>query len=41
MAGQKTSQRQKDISRLLREKKNVQPWKYKKATDLPLKKKER
>jgi hypothetical protein len=41
MAGQKITRRQKDISRLLREKKNIQSWKYKKATDIPVKKKDR
>jgi hypothetical protein len=39
MAGQKTTRRQKDISRLIREKKNLKPWKYEKLKDIPVKKK--
>jgi hypothetical protein len=38
MAGQQVTRRQKDISRLLREKKNFLPGKYKKTTDRPIKK---
>jgi hypothetical protein len=38
MAGQKISRRQKDISRLLREKKNLPPFKHKKSKNLPAKK---
>jgi hypothetical protein len=38
MAGQRTTRRQKDISKLLREKKNIQPLKYKKLKDMPVKK---
>jgi hypothetical protein len=39
MAGQKTTRRQKDISRLIREKKNLQPLKYGKLKDIAVKKK--
>jgi hypothetical protein len=39
MAGQRTTRRQKDISKLLREKKNIQPLKYKKLKDIPENKK--
>jgi hypothetical protein len=39
MAGQRTTRRQKDISKLLREKKNIQSLKYKKLKDTPVKKK--
>jgi hypothetical protein len=41
MGGQKVTRRQKDISRVLREKKNVQPMKNRKVKSLPVKKKER
>ena len=41
MGGQKVTRRQKDISRLLREKKNLQPVKHKKIKNLPVKKQER
>jgi hypothetical protein len=37
MGGQKITRRQKDISRLLREKKKFQPPKYKKIKSLPVK----
>ena len=39
MAGQKTTRRQKDISRLIREKRNLQPLKSEKLKDIPVKKK--
>ena len=39
MAGQKTARRQKDISRLIREKKILQPLKSEKLKDIPVKKK--
>jgi hypothetical protein len=35
MSGQKVTQRQKDISRVLRDKKKVQPVKNKKIKNLP------
>jgi hypothetical protein len=38
MAGQRATRRQKDISKLLREKKNIQPLKYKKSKYIPVKK---
>jgi hypothetical protein len=38
MAGQKTTRRQKDISRLIREKRNLRPWKSEKLKDIPVKK---
>jgi hypothetical protein len=41
MGGQKITRRQKDISRLLREKKKLQPLKYKKIKSLPVKNKDR
>jgi hypothetical protein len=41
MGGQKITRRQKDISRLLREKKKIQPIKDKKIKNLPVKKHER
>ena len=41
MPGQKVTRRQKDISRLLRERKKFLPGKYKKVKNLPVKNQER
>jgi hypothetical protein len=41
MGGQKITRRQKDISRLLREKKKLQPLKYKKIESLLVKNQDR
>jgi len=41
MGGQKITRRQKDISRLVREKKKIQPVRDKKIKNLPVKKQER
>jgi len=41
MGGQKVTRRQKDISRLLRNKQKLQPVKYKKVRTLPVKSHER
>jgi hypothetical protein len=39
MGGQRITRRQKDVSRLLREKKKLQPPRYKKIKTLPVKNK--